>query len=153
MESLREVFARGMRARREFLQWSQQDLALRLGVDRNTVSRIERVAPNLTLDRISEICAALEISTSCVFAGRYNAPKHAAGPDKLEFGTLVREQRLALEMSQQQLAEVVGIDRNYVGVVERGGEPTRVNTAQAFMLALKLAPTDVFGVCEADASL
>lgn len=39
---------------------------------------------------------------------------------KLQFGATLRNRRLALGLSQEQFADLAGLDRTYVGGVERG---------------------------------
>ena len=42
-------------------------------------------------------------------------PKH-----RRHFGDAIRKRRIALDLSQEQLAEGVGCHRNYMGRIERG---------------------------------
>lgn len=38
----------------------------------------------------------------------------------IALGTLIRKKREALELTQHELAEKANVDRNYIGMVERG---------------------------------
>jgi len=44
----------------------------------------------------------------------------AAGPIRVTFGRLCRDTRIRLDLSQQHLAERVGVSRGYIGKLERG---------------------------------
>ena len=44
----------------------------------------------------------------------------AARPVQVMFGTRMRELRIARALSQESLAHLVGLDRSYIGSVERG---------------------------------
>jgi transcriptional regulator with XRE-family HTH domain len=41
-------------------------------------------------------------------------------PNLKEFGTLIKEQRRALDISQEELAHRSGLDRTYISGLERG---------------------------------
>ena len=46
-----------------------------------------------------------------------NSEKH---PELIKFGKAVRSMRLDMNVSQESLADIAGIDRSYIGGVERG---------------------------------
>lgn len=54
-------------------------------------------------------------------------PTRSAMPQKVnkkllaDFGSRIRELRLARGLSQEQLAELTGFHRTYIGMIERGG--------------------------------
>lgn len=61
----------------------------------------------------------------------------------LSFGRTVRERRMALGLSQEQLADLAGLHRTYVGSIERGERnPSLLNIAR-LAKALKLQPRDL----------
>ena len=54
------------------------------------------------------------------------------------FGTVVRQLRGELGLSQEDFADACGLHRTYVGAVERGEKTVTIETAQRIALALKL---------------
>ena len=48
------------------------------------------------------------------------SPQHAGNPTLLSLGSGIKSSRLALGMSQEALAANAGLDRSYMGGVERG---------------------------------
>ena len=58
-------------------------------------------------------------------------------PDLLvQLGTNVRSRRLTLEMSQEQLAELSGLHRTYIGMVERAEKNITILNVEKLSLAL-----------------
>lgn len=61
-------------------------------------------------------------------------------PILVQFGQRIRQLRKARQLSQEQLAELTGFHRNYIGMVERGERnPALVNIeifANSFGLSL-----------------
>jgi transcriptional regulator with XRE-family HTH domain len=61
----------------------------------------------------------------------------------LSFGRTIRECRMSLGLSQEQLADLAGLHRTYVGSIERGERnPSLLNIAR-LAKALKLQPRDL----------
>ena len=61
----------------------------------------------------------------------------------LSFGRTVRERRVSLGLSQEELADRAGLHRTYVGSIERGERnPSLLNIAR-LARALKVNPSDL----------
>ena len=71
----------------------------------------------------------------------------------LQFGERIRQLRKSDNLSQEQLAEITGLHRNYIGMVERGERnPSLLNInilAQAFQLSLR----ELFDLTDIDIEL
>ena len=48
------------------------------------------------------------------------SPSHAKSPALVKLGSALRSLRLEMSISQEELANIAGIDRSYMGGVERG---------------------------------
>ncbi|MQA22796.1 helix-turn-helix domain-containing protein [Rugamonas sp. FT103W] len=46
--------------------------------------------------------------------------KHSRHPVLTALGTAIRQSRRKLKLSQEELAQLVGMDRSYIGQIERG---------------------------------
>ncbi|MEQ8383099.1 MAG: helix-turn-helix transcriptional regulator [Coleofasciculus sp. A1-SPW-01] len=64
MMTLREKFGADVRARREELGFSQEQLAELAGMHRTYVGSIERGERNISLENIVKLCEALQIKPS-----------------------------------------------------------------------------------------
>jgi transcriptional regulator with XRE-family HTH domain len=60
------------------------------------------------------------------------------------FGKRVRELRLARGLSQEQLAEVADVHRNYVGGIERGERNVSLVNIVKLARGLSVRPTKLF---------
>lgn len=71
----------------------------------------------------------------------------------LQFGGRIRQLRKNDNLSQEQLAEITGLHRNYIGMIERGERnPSLLNInilAQAFQLSL----SELFDLTDIDIQL
>ena len=65
-----------------------------------------------------------------------------------EFGALVRRLRLERAYSQEGLAEAAGLERAYVGMIERGETNVSVRTAFRLAKALGLGLAGLFAELE-----
>lgn len=61
---------------------------------------------------------------------------------RIGFGKLLREKRLTLGISQEELAFRSGLHRTYVGSVERGERNLSLENIFIFAKALECSPTD-----------
>ncbi|MDO3622827.1 helix-turn-helix transcriptional regulator [Ralstonia pseudosolanacearum] len=137
-DDLALLFASELRRRREAMGLSQQALGDRVGLDRNSISRIERGAPNLSLHSAEEIAHALETNLSSMLGSESRSRLNMTNA----FGSKVRELRTERGWNQRELAERVGVDRNWVSVVE-AGKSISLRTLQKFASALGVTPTDL----------
>ena len=58
-------------------------------------------------------------------------------------GRIIRKRRVAMEMSQEQLAESLGIHRTQVGFLERGENTTTIYTLAVVAKAFDCAASDL----------
>ena len=59
------------------------------------------------------------------------------------FGKRLRELRLERELSQEKLAEMADLHRNYVGVLERGIQSASLDAICKLASALRVRPADL----------
>jgi transcriptional regulator with XRE-family HTH domain len=60
------------------------------------------------------------------------------------FGERLRELRTERGLTQEQLAEAAGVDRNYIGQIERGERNVALVNIVTIAGALKVQPADLF---------
>ncbi len=65
-----------------------------------------------------------------------------------DFGALVKKRRLEKGMSQERLAELCGLHRNYVGAIERAERTPSIVTADKLAKALDTTLSSLFLVVE-----
>lgn len=61
----------------------------------------------------------------------------------IRFGNKVREQRLALGLSQEELASKAGVHRTYIGMVERAEKNITLTNIEKFSKALGLSIDEI----------
>ena len=118
---------------------SQEELGAKIGMDRTAVSRIERNAPNLSLDNANAIATALGTNLPAMLCEE--AMAGLASDGRRVFATRVRELRIDRKLNQRQLGEIAGVDRNWVSSVESGNANITLKTVEKFALAYKVSPT------------
>lgn len=60
-----------------------------------------------------------------------------------KFGRNVRQKRLSLGISQEDLAELAGVHRTYVGMIERGEKNITLLNIEKFAKALGMSIDDL----------
>jgi transcriptional regulator with XRE-family HTH domain len=61
-----------------------------------------------------------------------------------KFGQRVREERLKLSLSQEELAEKAGLHRTYIGMIERAEKNITLINIQKIAQALQINIDDLF---------
>lgn len=64
--------------------------------------------------------------------------------DLVRFGAVVRARRLALDLSQEALADFAGIDRSHMGKLERGERNVSFLNILRIAKAIQCKPSDLF---------
>jgi len=62
----------------------------------------------------------------------------------LSFGRAVRTRRIALGLSQEELADRAGLHRNYIGGIERGERNVGIKAVYALAAGLGCGPSELF---------
>jgi transcriptional regulator with XRE-family HTH domain len=70
MEDVRKILAKNIKAARNRLNLSQEELAARAEIDRTYVSGIERQVRNPTITVVAKFAKALEMTTADLLADR-----------------------------------------------------------------------------------
>ena len=136
MADLPWVFATEMRRLRKKLGMAQEALGAQLGgLDRNSVSRLERGAPNISLDKANAIAAALGVSLQEMLCPQ---------SDEVTLSPILLRERLRaiqarLGLNQGELAAHMGVDRKFVRAVEQGNRRITLKLDKANAIAAALA--------------
>lgn len=56
-----------------------------------------------------------------------------------KFGKRVREERIKQGLSQEKLAEIAGVHRTYIGMIERGEKNITLTNIEKIAIALNIA--------------
>ena len=70
----------------------------------------------------------------------------------VDVGAMVRQLRLAANMSQEEFAERCGVHRTYIGSIERGEKAITLETAQKIVDALSISLSQFFQKLEENAT-
>ncbi|UIF89964.1 helix-turn-helix domain-containing protein [Cupriavidus sp. UYPR2.512] len=139
MASLRQTFAQNLREFRLLRGLSQEEVGEHVGSDRTSVSRIERLAPNLTFEKVVLLSEALDVSPACMLtkdAARITDDIPAFQALVRRLGETIRDQRTAKGLSQQQLGARAGLDRNHISRVETDAARVALDTLEKIVVAL-----------------
>lgn len=63
-------------------------------------------------------------------------------------GLVIREKRQAMGLSQEKLAEMAGLHRNFVGLIERGATAPSAETIFSVADALEVTASELFSDAE-----
>lgn len=63
---------------------------------------------------------------------------------RIRFGKAVRRQRNKLGVSQEEFADLCGLDRTYIGGIERGERNVALRNIERIAIALKLSMSQLF---------
>ncbi|KWR79567.1 helix-turn-helix domain-containing protein [Cupriavidus sp. IDO] len=147
MTSLRQTFAQNLRKYRELRGYTQDALAALIEVDRTAVSRIERLAPNLTLEKVISLGQALDVHPSQLLTSasseEHQSIRRYSGVR--DVSATVRALRTDMKLSQRQLGDKVGLDRNHVSRIETGEANLALDTLERIIKALGADITKVLG--------
>lgn len=76
------------------------------------------------------------------------SPRYAQAPELVAFGIAVRRRRLELGISQEALAHDAGIDRSYMGSVERGDQNVGLILAARIASALDVKLAELVSLAQ-----
>lgn len=63
---------------------------------------------------------------------------------RVRFGRALRVRRRKLGVSQEEFADMCGLDRTYVGGIERGERNVALVNIEKIARALKISPSELF---------
>src|SRR5882724_5457871 len=69
---------------------------------------------------------------------------HVMGEVRIRFGKVLRERRRKLGVSQEAFADLCGLDRTYVGGIERGERNVALVNIEKLARALKISLSELF---------
>ncbi len=70
--------------------------------------------------------------------------------DLAKLGRVVRAARIARELSQEELAELSGLHRNYIGGIERGERNVGIKALFRISKAFVMHPAELLRACNFD---
>ncbi|PVX82412.1 helix-turn-helix domain-containing protein [Paraburkholderia unamae] len=148
--SLQERFIKNLKRYREELGCSQEQLGNRLGSDRTAISRYERTSSRMTIERADALARALDVDVRVLLETPEDHPIAHRPPgspisSKL-VGQNVRDRRTAQHISQKELGDRVGMDRNHVSRIEASTSSAaalQLATLEKLAVAFGIKPTDL----------
>jgi transcriptional regulator with XRE-family HTH domain len=148
--TLPERFATNLRKYRVGLGMSQEELGSYIGADRTVISRLERTFGNLTLERAEALASALDIDVRVLmrFSGKDEIERQPPTGDvsSAAVGAKVKQLREKAGLSQKQLGELAGVDRNFISRVEAPhgrGTPLKLATLEKLAAAFGIHPVEL----------
>jgi len=76
------------------------------------------------------------------------SPQYAGNPTLVAMGGAIKSSRLSLGLSQEALAAIAGLDRSYMGGVERGEHNLTVMAVVRISQALNLKASQLLGIAD-----
>ena len=75
-------------------------------------------------------------------------PKGRAPAHRRKLGLALRKRRNQCKLSQEKLAELAEVHRNYVGLVERGEQNITIDSLQKLAAAFRCRIADLLGAAD-----
>lgn len=148
--TLRERFARNLRAYRLELGMTQEELGTYIDADRTAISRLERTFGNPTLERAEALASALGIDVRVLmtFSGKGEIERRPPTGDvtSAAVGAKVARLREKMGLTQKQLGELAGVDRNFISRVEAPhgrSTPLELATLEKLAAAFGIHPVEL----------
>ena len=63
---------------------------------------------------------------------------------RIRFGSAVRSRRTRLGVSQEEFADMCGLDRSYIGGIERGERNLALVNIEKIARTFKISPSELF---------
>ncbi|REG59375.1 helix-turn-helix protein [Paraburkholderia sp. BL6669N2] len=144
MTSLAERFAQNLKGCREELDWSQSELANKVGVDSTQVSRIERKMASVTLERAAQFAQVLGVELPALLdtpSGKVRRGIETQyATSSAQVMAKVKSMREAAGLSQSVMATRAQLRPGYVSVLEKGETKLYLKTLEKLAAALKVTP-------------
>lgn len=148
--TLRERFATNLKKYRVQQGMSQEELGSYIGADRTTISRLERTLGNPTLERAEALASGLDIDVRVLmtFSGKGEIERQPPTGDVSSAGVGVNVLKLREKMglTQKQLGELAGVDRNFISRIEAPhgrGTPLELATLEKLAAAFGVHPVEL----------
>lgn len=73
------------------------------------------------------------------------SPSHSGDPVLVDIGRTIRELRTGIGLSQESLAHAAGVDRSYMGGIERGEHNMTIINLLRICHCLKISVSELLG--------
>jgi transcriptional regulator with XRE-family HTH domain len=143
-ETNREFIARRLREVRLLSNASQDCLAKDSGIRRASISKLESPGgKNVRLGTLERLAEALNVDVATFFSDLPVGRGEMVGHATERFRRNVRHTRLSRGLSQEDLSELAGYFRTYVGKLERTDVDIAVDDATRLADALEVTVVDL----------
>ena len=135
------------------LSLTQETVARKVGVKANYIGYLERGLRHPSQEVVEKLSATLKLNFLNLFLlanpnirsllGELNGEREPLDTEK-SFGQVIEDQRLKLSLTQQEVAEKVGMAANYIGYLERGLRRPSQEVVEKLSATLKLDHLSLF---------
>lgn len=154
----RRWLCQAIKRARTDLALTQEELAERASLSRTYVGSIERGEHSISFDTLMQILHALGLRPNAFFAGACldpasppsppgtRQPRRRSGLTNLaHLGHGLRFRREHSELSQEDLAEAVGVSRGHLSAIECGSQNPSVELVLRILEVVNHEPAEFFG--------